>query len=124
MTEPNADYALVAEIYLEAVSAGDPPTKAVAETLAIKRPAATKLVLAARRAGLIPPANGTRPWVSRRCPMCGADRSRWRREPPNADSVRCGLCCGTGTDALGDGPCPACAGYGYLPNPVRPRPPR
>jgi DnaJ-class molecular chaperone len=41
---------------------------------------------------------------------------------PTPDRVRCETCAGTGMDRLGDHPCTGCGGYGYLPNPIRPRP--
>ena len=55
MSRPRShDYAQVAEVYVEALEAGDPPTKAVQDTWGLTRSAAAKLVARVRAAGHLP----------------------------------------------------------------------
>jgi transposase len=73
---------MVAKLYMEACEAGEWPTKAVAKQLGLERSTANKRVIAARKAGLIPPARaGATPMVRPCCPACGAPPSRWVHAP-------------------------------------------
>ena len=58
---PRHDPAKVARIYTEALRAGQPPTKTVAETLVISRSSAANQVARARALGLLPPTERGRP---------------------------------------------------------------
>jgi hypothetical protein len=73
----------VASVYRDACEKGLPPTKTVALTFGITGSMASKWVMATRGAGLLAPTKqGVAPVnkEARRCPTCGADRSRWRRQ--------------------------------------------
>lgn len=73
--------AIVAEVWMEAVDGGYPPTQAVAETFGVSYSTATKWVDGARKTGELPPTTpGAAPhWRHRRCPTCGAMPSKQDR---------------------------------------------
>lgn len=53
---PDEHYVQVAEVYDEALDAGDPPTHAVAETFAVPYSTAARWIRRARQLGWLPPA--------------------------------------------------------------------
>lgn len=59
--KPPSHYALVSQVYADALAIGDSPTKAVAEALTISRSAAAKQVAKARMLGFLGPTTRGRP---------------------------------------------------------------
>jgi hypothetical protein len=78
------NYALVAEVYDEAMENRFAPGKFVAETFGLSEQAAHMLIRRVRASGFLPPAKRGQAagnHVPAECPTCGASPSRWRRPP-------------------------------------------